>query len=58
MIEHKVVSGLLVYLVVLVGARIRGVTIGLISTRPVTALKKNTCQHILVSLSGEAGLIE
>ena len=51
MIEHKVVSGLLVYLVVLVGARIRGVTIGLISTRPVTALKKNTmstysCQFV------------
>ena len=51
MIEHKVVPGLLVYLVVLVGARIRGVTVGLISTRPVTALKKNTmstysCQFV------------
>ena len=44
---------------VLVAARIRGETAGLISTRPVTALKKNRpCQDIRASMSGEAGLIE
>ena len=47
------------YLVVLVGARIRGETAGLMSTRPVTALMKNRpFQDIRASMSGEAGLIE
>ena len=43
------------YLVVLVGVRIRGVTVGLISTRPVTALKKNTMSRYSCHMSGEAG---
>ena len=39
---------------IIVGARIRGVTVGLISTRPVTALKKNnmstySCQYVMGS---------
>ena len=58
MIKNKVMSGLLVNLVVLVGARIGGVTDGLISTRPVTALRKLPCQDIRARMSGEAGLIE
>ena len=51
LIKNKVISKLLVYLVVLVGAPIRGVTVGLISTCQVTALKRNTtsrysCQYV------------
>ena len=51
LIKNKVISKLLVYLVVLVGAPIGGVTVGLISTCQVTALKRNTtsrysCQYI------------
>ena len=50
-IKNKVISKLLVYLVVLVGAPIGGVTVGLISTCQVTALKRNTtsrysCQYV------------
>ena len=51
LIKNKVISKLLVYLVVLVGVPIRGVTVGLISTCQVTALKRNTtsrysCQYV------------
>ena len=51
LIKNKVISKLLVYLVVLVGAPIGGVTVGLISTCQVTALKWNTtsrysCQYV------------
>ena len=52
LIKNKVISKLLVYLVVLVGAPIGGVTVGLFSTCPaVTALKRNTtsrysCQYV------------
>ena len=51
LIKNKVISKLLVYLVVLVGAPIGGVTVGLISTCQVTALKRNTtsrysCQYV------------
>ena len=51
LIKNKVISKLLVYLVVLVGAPIGEVTVGLISTCQVTALKRNTtsrysCQYI------------
>ena len=59
LIKNKVISGLLVYLVVLLAARIRGVTVKLISTRPVTALKKNTMlKDIRANILGEADLIE
>ena len=40
MIKNKMISGLLVYLVVLVGASIQGVPFALISTRPVYSLKE------------------
>ena len=51
LIKNKVISKLLVYLVILVGAPIRGVTVGLISTCQVTALKRKTtsrysCQYV------------
>ena len=52
LIKNKVISKLLVYLVVLNGAPIGGVTVGLFSTCPaVTALKRNTtsrysCQYV------------
>ena len=51
LIKNKVIYKLLVYLVVLVRAPIRGVTVGLISTCQVTALKRNTtsrysCQYV------------
>ena len=51
LIKNKVISKLLVYLVVLVGAPIGGVTVGLISTCQVTALKRNatsrySCQYV------------
>ena len=51
LIKNKVISKLLVYLVVLVGVPIGGVTVGLISTCQVTALKRNTtsrysCQYV------------
>ena len=39
MIKNKMIPGLLVYLVVLVGASIQGVPFALISTRPVYSLK-------------------
>ena len=40
---------------IIVGARIRGVTVGLVSTRPVTALKKNHMSRYSCHMSGEAG---
>ena len=51
LIKNKVICRLLVYLVVFAGALIWGVTVGLSSTRPVTALKRNTmsrysCQYV------------